>query len=225
MQKMVFAFAMTALTLCLSACAGKNSIQKEGQTSAVPDLPAISQNAQEQASGQSLKGQWVEVRESQDRVIAPDIYQYTSETSTPEVVRYDRYLLVGTSPQEGQKYLLEQLIDVKVPTGKGKKPVFNATIRQGLETILANTGFTLCRISPPEVSTLFSLPLPKIHYSFGSMKLREALQMIAGPAYDLTVNDISRTICFKPRPVSERIVVPTTEVTTTTTEVIETDAE
>ena len=221
MQKMVY--AVTALALCLSDCAGNNPIQKEGQTSAVPNLPAISQNAQGQASGQNLKGQWAEVREPQDRVIAPDIYQYTSET--PEVVRYDRYLLVGSSPQEGQKYLLEQLIDVKVPSGKGKKQVFNATVRQGLETTLANTGFTLCRISQPEVSTLFSLPLPKIHYSFGAMKLREALQMIAGPAYDLTVNDITRTICFKPRPVTERVVVPTAEVTTTTTEVIETYAE
>ena len=86
MQKMVY--AVTALALCLSACAGKNPIQKEGQTSAVPNLPAISQNAQGQASGQNLKGQWAEVREPQDRVIAPDIYQYTSET--PEVVRYDR---------------------------------------------------------------------------------------------------------------------------------------
>lgn len=221
MQKMVF--AVTVLALCLSACTGKNNIQKGGQTSSVPDFPAISKNAPVQTTGQNLKGQWVEVREPQERVIAPDIYQYTSET--PEVVRYDRYLLVGSSPQEGQKYLLEQLIDVKVSSGNGKKQVFNATVRQGLETALANSGFTLCRTTQSEVSTLFSLPLPKIHYSFGAMKLREALQMIAGPAYDLTVNDISRTICFKPRPVSERIVVPTTEVTTTTTEVIETDAE
>lgn len=205
MQKIVF--TVTVLALCLSACTSKNNIPKGlEQNAAIPDLPVISK-----------------IQERQERVITPDIYQYTPEA--PEVVRYDRYLLVGSSPQEGQKYLLEQLINVKVPTGKGRKQVFNATVRQGLESTLAHTGFTLCRISQPEVSTLFSLPLPKIHYSFGTMKLREALQMIAGPAYDLTVNDISRTVCFKPRPVEKRVVIPTTEVTTTTTEVIETDVE
>lgn len=201
MQKIVF--TVTVLALCLSACTSKNNISKGEQNSAVLNLPVISK-----------------IQERQERVITPDIYQYTPEA--PEVVRYDRYLLVGSSPQEGQKYLLEQLVNVKISLKKKEK---GKTIRQGLETTLANTGFTLCHTNQSEVSTLFSLPLPKIHYSFGAMKLREALQMIAGPAYDLTVNDISRTVCFKPRPVEKRVVIPTTEVTTTTTEVIETDVE
>lgn len=56
------------------------------------------------------------------------------------------------------------------------------------------------------------------------MKLYEALQMIAGPAYELTLNDISRTICFKARESSfQNPHKPAVAVTTTTikTEVIE----
>lgn len=32
------------------------------------------------------------------------------------------------------------------------------------------------------------------------MALRDALQMLAGPAYEITINDVSRTVCFKLRP-------------------------
>ena len=203
-------FTIVLVIFSLSACVNKNT-QQNGQT--IPTL--FPQN----------KGKWMEIKETvpQERIIPSslDIYKYAPQT--PEVVRYDRYLLVGSSPQEGQKYLLEQLINVNVSTGSGKKKSYHATVRQGLETALAYTGFSLCHTALPEVTTLFALQLPKIHYEFGPVKLREALQMLAGPAYDLIVNDINRTVCFKPRDVLENTVVPVTEVMTTTTEVIETE--
>ena len=205
-------FTIVLVIFSLSACVNKNT-QQNGQT--IPTPTFFPQN----------KGKWVEIKETvpQERIIPSslDIYKYAPQT--PEVVRYDRYLLVGSSPQEGQKYLLEQLINVNVSTGSGKKKSYHATVRQGLETALAYTGFSLCHTALPEVTTLFSLQLPKIHYEFGPVKLREALQMLAGPAYDLIVNDINRTVCFKPRDVPENTVVPVTEVMTTTTEVIETE--
>lgn len=216
MQKI---FTVAFVTL-LSACVNKNTEQSD-QSYALPEqnMPTLFPKN---------KGKWVEEKEitpqaPQERVIPSslDIYKYS--TQTPEVVRYDRYLLVGSSPQEGQKYLLEQLVNVNVSTGSGKKKSYNATVRQGLNTALAHTGFTLCHVAQSEVTTLFSLQLPKIHYEFGPVKLREALQMLAGPAYDLTVNDINRTVCFKPRTVPENAITPVTEVITTTTEVIETE--
>ncbi|MDG2961723.1 PFGI-1 class ICE element type IV pilus protein PilL2 [Exercitatus varius] len=157
------------------------------------------------------------------RTIAPDLYQEPFQ-ERPEVVRYGRYTLVSASPEMGQRYLLDQLVTVKVP--QRSKKVFSATVEQGLNATLKNTGLTLCtgyaQTTPVEVQTLFSRALPKIHYAFGPMKLREALQMLAGPAYELTLNDIQRMVCFKPRAVvSDTPEAKAVEVITTTTEIIE----
>lgn len=160
----------------------------------------------------------------QDRIVSKDIYQEQTISNT-EVVRDGRYTLISIAPEEGQKYLLEQVVSVKVPNTKNR---FTANVQQGLRTTLTNTGLDLCSPSIGEqgnaVQTLFTRPLPKVHYQFGPIKLYEALQMIAGPAYELTLNDISRTICFKARESSfQNPHKPTMAVTTTTvtTEVIE----
>ncbi|TYG35306.1 hypothetical protein FW755_09480 [Lonepinella koalarum] len=157
------------------------------------------------------------------RTISQDLYQEPFQ-DRPEIVRYGRYTLVSTSPEMGQRYLLDQLVTVKVP--QRNKKIFNATVEQGLNTTLKNTGLTLCtgyaQTTPAEVQTLFSRSLPQVHYQFGPMKLREALQMLAGPAYKLTLNDIQRTVCFKPRAVvSDKPENKAVEVITTTTEIIE----
>lgn len=156
-----------------------------------------------------------------EQAVIPDIYQYSDESNT-QVIRQGRYTLVNISPEEGQKYLLEQMVTVNM-TPK-KKQMMNATVEQGLKTTLAGTGLKLCYGSVlNQTSSLFSLPLPKIHYQFGPIKLREALQMLAGPAYYVTLNDITRTICFKTRDTPIEIEKKRLEIisTTTKTEVID----
>lgn len=43
--------------------------------------------------------------------VSPDEY-----ARTPEVVRYDRYLLVSTDPQAAQRDPLSQIIDIRIPS-------------------------------------------------------------------------------------------------------------
>lgn len=161
--------------------------------------------------------------EPQARIVSKDIYQ-NHPVSNTEVVREGRYTLVSIAPDDGQKFLLEQIVSVTVPQ-KNKKS-FNASVEQGLRSTLKNTGLELCYASDigadRNVATLFSRQLPKVHYKFGPIKLYEALQMIAGPAYEMTLNDISRTICFKTRssPASQQS-KPLEVITTTTTEIVE----
>ncbi|WP_249963193.1 PilL N-terminal domain-containing protein [Histophilus somni] len=132
-----------------------------------------------------------------EQVIIPDIYQ-TFDESTTQIVRQGRYTLVNTSPEEGQKYLLEQMVTVNMLPKKKSSNV--VTVEQGLIRTLSGTGLRLCAGSHfNQTASLFSLPLPKIHHQFGPIKLREALQMLAGPAYYVTLNDITRTVCFKTR--------------------------
>ena len=44
------------------------------------------------------------------QTVAPDEY-----ARTPEVVRYDRYLLVSTEPMAAQRDPLSQIIDIRIP--------------------------------------------------------------------------------------------------------------
>lgn len=160
-----------------------------------------------------------------DRIVQPDIY-LTDNAGKTEVLRDGRYTLVNISPEEGQKNLLDQSVTVDM-LGKKRKSI-SATVEQGLQATLRESGFSLCSAvnSPePTLSTLFYLPLPKVHYQFGPMALRDAVQMLAGPGYEMTVNDVTRVICFKQRPdipkatSGEKQKIETT--TTTVTEIIE----
>ncbi|WP_289365421.1 hypothetical protein [Mannheimia haemolytica] len=201
---------ITVFMLGLSGCAHQqNTAKNSDEITPMPDSLLVPQMQQ---------------LPPQDRIVSKDIYQEQT-TSNTEVVRDGRYTLISIAPEEGQKYLLEQVVSVKVPNTKNR---FTANVQQGLRTTLTNTGLDLCSPSIGEqgnaVQTLFTRPLPKVHYQFGPIKLYEALQMIAGPAYELTLNDISRTICFKARESSfQNPHKPTMAVTTTTvtTEVIE----
>lgn len=198
---------LTAIALCLNACSVHPT---EKNMTDVPSTTSVIASPQ-----------------STERVVQPDIY-IDDHPTTPEVLREGRYTLVSLSPEDGQKYLLDQSVTVTVP--QHNKKVFNANVENGLTATLNNTGLALCQRfnnNEPTLPTLFSRPLPKVHYQFGPMKLREALQMLAGPAYEITLNDITRTVCFKQRSsVPQNITtrhspIETQTVTTTITEIIE----
>ena len=209
---------LTAITACLlSACTAHSN--SENVTSI--ENPSIQTPPLNGAANLIAPPQLTE------RVIQPDIYVH-DYPATPEVLREGRYTLVALAPEDGQKYLLDQSVTVTVPQ-KNKK-VFNANVENGLAATLKNTGLELCHRfnhNEPTLPTLFSRQLPKVHYQFGPMKLREALQMLAGPAYEITLNDITRTVCFKQRSVLPENMtraphpIETKTVTTTTTEIIE----
>ncbi|QLB12774.1 hypothetical protein A6A11_03705 [Bisgaardia hudsonensis] len=198
------------LAFVLSGCVAQNTTKSE--VTPLPEFGKGPINAQ------------LKPMSPESRVVQMDIYQYNSLSNT-EVIRDGRYTLVSIAPEDGQKFLLEQVVSVNIfPKNKRN---FSKTVEQGLRSTLQHTGLDLCYPMgmnvDHNVSTLFSRPLPKVHYQFGPMKLYEALQMIAGPAYEMTLNDVTRTVCFKTRnaPV-DFLKKPLEEVTTiTTTEIIE----
>lgn len=115
-----------------------------------------------------------------------DVYQNRS----PEVVRYDRYTLASTRPADAQRDLLNQIIDIRMPV-----QVVN-TIGEGLRYVLLGSGYSLCAGEPGVYSALFIKPLPAVQRSVGPVKLSEALQILAGPAWRMRVDDLNREICF-----------------------------
>ena len=106
--------------------------------------------------------------------------------ATPEVVRYDRYLLVSTSPQQPP---LEQLTALSVPPG------FHPTVGEALQYLLRDSGWSLC-LADARRAQLYGLPLPLSQYNTGPLRLKAALQLLVGPAWRITTDENRREVCF-----------------------------
>ncbi|HCI9483983.1 PilL N-terminal domain-containing protein [Raoultella ornithinolytica] len=121
------------------------------------------------------------------QTVAPDEY-----ARTPEVVRYDRYLLVSTGPMAAQRDPLSQIIDIRIPSS------LHPTVADALRYALKQSGYSLCATGPAN-GVLYRQPLPAVQYQLGPMRLRTALQVMAGPAWQLEVDDVQRVVCHSLR--------------------------
>ncbi|WP_459594569.1 PFGI-1 class ICE element type IV pilus protein PilL2 [Dickeya ananatis] len=139
-----------------------------------------------------------------------DIYQSRS----PEVVRYDRYTLVNTRPTDAQRDPLNQIVDITMPASIVK------SVGDGFRYLLLESGYSLCPSSSPVFSELLSRPLPAVQRSIGPVRLSEALQIVAGQAWRLRVDDVNREICFVLRDEYRSFAVSTPVVATTGTKTV-----
>ncbi|CAB3647936.1 PilL N-terminal domain-containing protein [Achromobacter pestifer] len=104
------------------------------------------------------------------------------------VVRYGRYTLVELAPGSAQRDLLAQIIDVTMPDTS------RADVGEALRYALLRSGYRLC--DRADAAALYALPLPAAHLRLGPILLRDALLTLAGPAWDLQVDDTERQVCF-----------------------------
>lgn len=132
-----------------------------------------------------------------------DLYQNRS----PEVVHYDRYTLASTRPVDAQRDPLNQIIDIRMPA-----QVVN-TIGEGMRYVMLESGYSLCSGEPGVFSKLFIKPLPAVQRAIGPVKLGDALQILAGPAWRMRVDDLNREFCFVLRD-EYRHLAPETSVST-----------
>ncbi|NWF07125.1 MULTISPECIES: PilL N-terminal domain-containing protein [Pseudomonas] len=123
-----------------------------------------------------------------------------AEASHPAEIRYGRYTLVSTEPTTEQRDLLAQIIDVNIPSH------FNPSVQEAMHYVLQRSGYSLCPATEP-VKTLFTRPLPAAHYRLGPVPLRSALQVLAGSAWQLTTDEVSRSVCFEQQK-ADVVIVP-----------------
>ncbi|KVT58070.1 PilL N-terminal domain-containing protein [Burkholderia ubonensis] len=110
------------------------------------------------------------------------------------VVRYGRYTLIELAPDDGQRDLMQQVIDLAIPSAA------NATVGDALHYVLRRSGYRLCDERADTTAVLYALPLPAAHEHLGPITLRGALQRVAGPRWTLLVDDKTREVCFAPQP-------------------------
>lgn len=114
-----------------------------------------------------------------------------AEASPPALIpvaRYGRYTLVELVPEPAQRDLLQQAVEVSIP------PMLDASVGDAMRHVLLRSGYRLCDAA--EAATLYALPLPAAHLRLGPLMLRDALLTLAGPAWELSVDDLTRQVCF-----------------------------
>ena len=104
------------------------------------------------------------------------------------VARYGRYTLIELVPQPAQRDLLQQAVEITIP------PTLDATVGDAMRHVLLRSGYRLC--DGTEAAALYALPVPAAHLHLGPLLLRDALLVLAGPAWALSVDDRMREVCF-----------------------------
>ncbi|MBO9356022.1 integrating conjugative element protein pill, pfgi-1 [Bordetella petrii] len=128
--------------------------------------------------------------------LAPEAIEEVTAAPEPQapefipVVRQGRYTLVKLAPTAQQRDLLLQIIDVSMPEDA------RATVGEGLRHVLKRSGYQLCKTTHAVIE-LYALPLPAAHLHLGPMTVRDALLILAGPAWELHADDRARQICFE----------------------------
>ncbi|QXF32684.1 pilus assembly protein [Photorhabdus luminescens] len=124
-------------------------------------------------------------RSHQESPAVSDIYSLT-----PEVTRYDRYTLVSVGSQAAQREPLNQIINITMPVPLVQR------IGDGLRYLLFGTGYSLCDTAATHFVKLIGRPLPAIQRKIGPIRLSEALQIVAGSAWRIRVDEVNREVCF-----------------------------
>ena len=124
--------------------------------------------------------------------VEPDVYR-NRDASRVEVMRGGRYVLVTANATLQQRNLLEQTVNISIPAS------MTPSVEDGLRYTLQHTGYSLCAPQEEPQELLYSRPLPAAHFRLGPMPLREALQVLAGSAFEVQTDPISRNICYQVR--------------------------
>ncbi|WP_225789610.1 TcpQ domain-containing protein [Pseudomonas sp. Marseille-P8916] len=122
--------------------------------------------------------------------LSPDIYPNGASPEKEPVVRYGRYTLVSTQPDASQRDLMAQIIDVTIPSS------MSPSVRDAMLYVVDRSGYALCPPSSQHVNILYTRPLPAAQYKLGPMTLRNTLQVLAGPAWQVKVDEVNRQVCF-----------------------------
>lgn len=122
--------------------------------------------------------------------LKPDLYADGTVTEKEPVVRYGRYTLVSTLPNADQRDLMAQIIDVSIPAN------MHPNVGDAMQYVLDRSGYSLCAMDTDQASNLYSRPLPSSQYKLGPMTLRNALQVLAGPAWQVRVDEVNREVCY-----------------------------
>ncbi|MFP1824542.1 PFGI-1 class ICE element type IV pilus protein PilL2 [Lonsdalea quercina] len=140
--------------------------------------------------------------------VTPPETQPRNLSATPapveiEVARTARYTLVNLTPDEALASPLRQVTNHALPLPKKNR--LPLTRGDALRAWLSGTGYGLCLPITHDTRQLFASPLPDIQRAMGPLRIDDALRVIAGAAWIMHTDEVTRTVCFQRAP-AERLI-------------------
>lgn len=107
-------------------------------------------------------------------------------------IQAGRYSVVSLLPTSAQRDPLSSVVDTTMPDSV-------TSVGEALDVLLAGSGYRLSKptTAPALRGTLLALPLPEAHRKLGPLPLRDALQVLTGPAFVLVEDPIHRLVSFE----------------------------
>ncbi len=115
----------------------------------------------------------------------------TSNAGTSEV-QVGRYQSVIMRPDENQVDLLSVVITRNLPKHVN-------TVGRAITHLLDGSGYRLLspKLADSYRSHLFAMPLPQVQRQLGPLSLRQALELLGGPAFRLVIEPTYRLVSFE----------------------------
>ena len=115
----------------------------------------------------------------------------TNNVGTSEV-QVGRYQSVMLEPTDEQIDLLSHIVDIEMPEQIN-------TVGQAISHILDGSGYRLLspKLAESYRSHLFAMPLPDVQRQLGPLSLRQALELLGGPAFRLVIEPTYRLASFE----------------------------
>jgi len=112
-------------------------------------------------------------------------------TGTSEV-QVGRYQSITMQPDQTQVDLLSVVITRNLPEHVN-------TVGQAVASLLDDSGYRLLspKLAESYRSHLFAMPLPEVQRQLGPMSLRQALELLGGPAFRLVIEPTYRLVSFE----------------------------
>ena len=103
-----------------------------------------------------------------------------------------RYQTVMLQPTEQQRDLLSNIVERELPEQI-------ITVGEAITLLLDGSGYRLlsAKLADPYRVMLFAMPLPEVQRSLGPVSLRQALQLLSGPAFRPVIEPVYRLVSFE----------------------------
>ena len=106
-------------------------------------------------------------------------------------LQLSRYQSVTLQPSYAQIDLMSNLVEIELPAEV-------KTVGQAISYLLEGSGYRLlsAKLAEPYRVSLFALPLPEVQRQLGPISLRDALELVSGPAFQLVIEPVYRLVTF-----------------------------
>jgi type IV pili sensor histidine kinase/response regulator len=115
----------------------------------------------------------------------------TCGSHASDVVTTDRYTLTKVEPQGDQRRPLTAILSMTFGTDI-------RTVGEAITETLNGSGYRWEQHADDQ--SLTALPLPSVVRNLGPLRLKDALETIAGPAWILRVDELHRSVWFEVNP-------------------------